>query len=365
MVDTSRLRLIKGGKEDVEDSFVLVRPHKKITRMLDYAKNEYRFVKNSLNGRHYCRGFRFSGRDNGKLQGYRFYIGGILFDVPLRVVEKLPADYLQVYLPSIDDIYVRLSSWVDKETGQSLWVSCLERYEVNGRIVESYEIKSVEQLKYILGVYRERGTPDIDFFKRLESVEQVNKSTSPNVEQVNKSTSPVTSPKAEQVNKSTSPVTCSLASSLPLLDNLKLLPQILDLLQQVNAKLDGLSVEQASEVKEVVNTIKETVHYVEEDLRFKSEIDLSHPQVHAFLYRLLTRIDELRGRGYSERKSFKEVKYEMDIEGSELNVLKKEFLKYGNNRKTDVSEHNIRDYYKNRYCIVNGKVVRRPDADKR
>jgi len=331
-------------------------------------------------------------------KGYRLYMPEGLFDIHLDYIDYIRRNVDKDLIPSVPKRDIRMS-WARGKDGQYRYYSNLERCTFDGVSINATMVKSIPAAIYILEVFMgKRGFDPIEFGKKqregqsITDNEVVNKSTTlfpfkkpsigsivipyknevamksttSNGEVANKSTTSPTATQPEVAMKSTTSVATTIPYVCPVQNDMS---EVLALLKEINAKLDGLSTPVKDSVKGLVTKVTEAVEV--RDRRFDTRIDLFSgdgeiTDAERFLLLMFERIDYLKTM-MSETKAIKQFKSEIDVVGSEGYNLKLAFIA-SRSRKTesnDVTEYNIRDYYKFRYRVVNGRIVRNPDADKR
>jgi hypothetical protein len=239
--------------------------------------------------------------------------------------------------------------------------------KVNGKFIRATEARTVAMGVYILKVYWGKAGVSLKEFYALNKLENeklesrkstIQDSTFLDSRKLESRKSTIQDSTFLLSNGCTNP--CSYIQGM--LEDIKTnQEEIIRLLGDIAAKgVDVKTVKSPSIVSKhtpeaafTANT-NEVIVITDKDKTFNSKINRLDDK---FIKRLIRGIDDKLGAGYSRNKAYKLVCESMHIDGSDFNLLMKEFVLANPRLNGDFKEHNAKSYYKKFKLNVSGDVV--------
>lgn len=382
--------------EEIKESFTVRFPHPKLENdeVLYLGKKEYLILRSCIS---YTRPISVPLLvERNVIYAYRYYYGGNMYDirVPLR-------KYLLTLepKPNIPKVKRKYASGIYISEHGNLYISCLERCLVGGNEIKSYEIKSVGQAFYVFGCMEREEPIDNNLVRSLESegkhiddvIKELKNKSNGQVQQSSTVNSVMGCNNVQQsstVNTiignghQQSSIASTVAEGVNRLLSIELhlrtyLPLIYEAIKSVDSKLSGGVDIKGVDLSNFVDILKDFMIESSSNRLPPSSFDnriALNEDAEKFLLMLFDRLNHLiHVEGMKKAPAYRKVKEEMDIEGSEFNKLKLEFIK-SRGRGSDVTIYNIEEYYTKRFLIIEGvdskgnktrRVVKNLEADKK
>lgn len=382
--------------EEIKGSFTVRFPHPQLENdeVLYLGKKEFLILKNSISStRPICVPLRVTPKS---IYAYRYYYRGNMYDIRVPFRRYLLTLTPKPNIPKVTRMY---KSGIYITGHENLYISCLERCLVGGNEIESYEIKSVGQAFYVFGCM-ESGEPiDGNLVRDLESegrhiddvIKDLKNKSNGNFQQSSNVNSDIGCNSIQQ-SSTVNTIICSghqqssiastVAEGVGLLLSIEYhlrtyLPLIYESIKSVDSKLSGGVNIKGVDLSNVVDILKDFMTESSSNRLPPSSFDnriVLNEDAEKFLLMLFDRLNHLiHVEGMKKAPAYRKVKEEMDIEGSEFNKLKLEFIK-SRGRGSDVTIYNIEEYYTKRFLVIEGvdskgnktrRVVKNLEVDKK